>query len=92
VFSNEDWEGDKILPSNEEYINFCENQEKQHTEVKCIVVDAIKDETVRPLMKKSNILKDNTPCVMVHQGGKGKWYYGPGALDLTEKLIKTSIH
>jgi len=66
VFANDDWEGDKILPSNEEYVNFCEKQEKTHSEVKCIVVDAIKDETVRPLMKKAHILKDNTPTLMVH--------------------------
>jgi len=24
VFANDDWEGDKILPSNEDYVNFCE--------------------------------------------------------------------
>lgn len=66
LFSNDDWEGDKILPSNEDYVDFCEKQEQTHAEVTCIIVDSIKDETVRPLMKKAHILKDNTPALMVH--------------------------
>jgi len=54
------------MPSNEDFINTCESLEQQHAEVRCIIVDSIKDETVRPLMLKAHILKDNTPCMMVH--------------------------
>ena len=80
------------MPSNDDFINACEGFEDKHAEVKCIIVDAIKDETVRPLMAKAHILKDNTPCIMIHQGGKAKWFYGPGAITMATELVESSIH
>ena len=91
VFANDDWLGDKILPSNDDHIEACEDLEQAHPEVTCIIVDGFNDETVWPLMDDANMVRENTPCIMVHQSGRGKWYFGPNAIDLTKMQVEASI-
>lgn len=91
VFANEDWLGDKILPSNDDHIQACEDLEKAHPEVTCIIVDGFNDESVWPLMDEAHMLRENTPCIMVHQTGKGKWFFGPSAIELTQNLVEESL-
>ncbi len=77
LFGNEDWMGDKLLPSNDDHLDLCEEMEDAHPEVTCIYVDAQNDESVWPLMKDANMQRDNLPALMVHQASKGKWFFGP---------------
>lgn len=91
LFGDPDWMGDELLPSNDEHLDACEDLESAHPEVTCIYVDAKNDDTVWPVMKDSHLLKDNLPALMVHQASKGKWFYGPQAIDMATDLVEASI-
>jgi hypothetical protein len=66
LFANDDWEGDKMLPSNADYTKSCHELDEKYTEVTCMIVDSQNDETVWPLMEKANLARVNTPALMVH--------------------------